>query len=88
MTFEEIVDRAIDMIQRRGQVSYRMIKRQFDLDDAVFEDLKDEILYSRPQIVDDEGRGFAWMGGAEPEAAPPQASVPTAAKATHQHRQG
>ncbi len=62
MTFEEIVDQAIEMVRRRGQVSYQMLKRQFDLDDTSCEDLKDEILYSQSQIVDDEGRGFAWAG--------------------------
>jgi hypothetical protein len=62
MTFEEIVDQAIKMVRRRGQVSYRMLKRQFALDDAGFEDLKDELLYSQSQIIDDEGRGFAWTG--------------------------
>jgi hypothetical protein len=45
MTFEQIVDQALEMVRRRGQVSYRMIKRQFHLDDDVLEDLKEEILY-------------------------------------------
>ena len=34
MTFEDILDRTLDMLQRRGRVSYRALKRQFDLDDA------------------------------------------------------
>jgi class 3 adenylate cyclase/predicted ATPase len=80
MTFEEIVDQAIDMVQRRGRVTYRMLKRQFELDDASLEDLKDEILYAQSQIVDDEGRGFAWTGGPQP-AALPQTSVLASAPA-------
>jgi hypothetical protein len=31
MTFEDIVDQAIAMVRRRGQVSYRMLKRQCKL---------------------------------------------------------
>ena len=62
MTFEEIVDQAIEMVRRRGQVSYRMIKRQFDLDDDVLEDLKEELLYAQPQVMDDEGKGLIWTG--------------------------
>ena len=77
MTFEEIVDQAIEMVRRRGQVSYRMLKRQFALDDTGFEDLKDEILYSQSRIVDDAGRGFAWTADPAPEALVPSASVPT-----------
>ena len=84
MTFEEIVDQAIDMVRRRGQVSYRMLKRQFALDDTGFEDLKDEILYSQSQIVDDAGRGFAWTGDPVPEALVPPASVPTSAPGADQ----
>jgi hypothetical protein len=33
MTFEEILDQVLDMLQRRGRVSYRALKRQFNLDD-------------------------------------------------------
>ena len=32
-----------EMLQRRGRVSYRALKRQFDFDDDYFEDLKDAI---------------------------------------------
>jgi hypothetical protein len=32
MTFEEIVDHALAMLQRRGRVAYRTLKRQFQLD--------------------------------------------------------
>ena len=38
MTFEDILDQAIAMLQRRGRVTYRTLKRQFDLDDDVLED--------------------------------------------------
>jgi class 3 adenylate cyclase/tetratricopeptide (TPR) repeat protein len=75
MTFEEIVDQAIAMVRRRGQVSYRLLKRQFALDEAAFEDLKDEILYAHSQIVDDAGRGFAWTGDPEPAVASPPSVV-------------
>jgi hypothetical protein len=40
MTFEEILDQAIAMLQRRGHLTYGTLKRQFQLDDAVLEDLK------------------------------------------------
>jgi hypothetical protein len=44
MPFEDIVDQAIKMVQRRGQVTYRMIKRQFELGDTSFEALKEATL--------------------------------------------
>ncbi len=40
MTFEEVLDQAIAMIQRRGRVTYRTLQRQFQLDDTALDDLK------------------------------------------------
>jgi hypothetical protein len=47
MTCEEILDQAIAMLQRRGRLTYRTLQRQFQLDDAALEDLKDEIIYGQ-----------------------------------------
>jgi len=83
--FDHILDQAIEMLQRRGRLTYRTLKRQFELDDKVFEDLKEELLYSQPQVVDDEGKGLIWTGEAEsqrePES-PSQLAQPTALEAS------
>src|SRR5215510_289236 len=65
MTFEEILDQAIAMVQRRGRVTYRTLKLQFALDDEQLATLKDELLYSQPHVVDDAGRGLLWTGARE-----------------------
>src|SRR5262245_15461446 len=70
MNFEEILDHAIAMLQRRGRVTYRTLKRQFQLDDDVLEDLKEEIIYGQRLAVDEDGRVLVWMGEEEPPAAP------------------
>jgi class 3 adenylate cyclase len=62
MTFEEIVDQAIDMVQRRGQVSYRMLKRQFDLDETSLDDLKYELVEIHRIAVDQDGKMLLWTG--------------------------
>jgi class 3 adenylate cyclase/predicted ATPase len=62
MSFEEILDQALAMLQRRGRVSYRALQRQFALDDAYLEDVKAELLYAYPQVSDDQGRGLIWTG--------------------------
>ena len=43
MTFEEILDQALDMLRRRGRVTYGALKRQFNLDDASLELTSDTI---------------------------------------------
>ncbi len=47
MTFEELLDQAIDLLRRRGRVTYRALKLHFQLDDATLEVLKDELLYGQ-----------------------------------------
>ena len=44
MTFEEMLDQALAMLQRRGRVTYRALTLQFRLDDDHLEALKDEPL--------------------------------------------
>jgi hypothetical protein len=46
----------------------RSLSRQFDLDDEALNDLKAEIIYSQPQVVDDECAGLLWTGDAEETA--------------------
>jgi class 3 adenylate cyclase len=61
MTFDEILEQVLTLLKRQGRVSYRALKRRFDIDDDYIEDLKEEILYVHP-VVDDEGRGLIWTG--------------------------
>ena len=69
MTFEEILDHAIAMLQRHGRLTYRTLKLQFTLDDEQFAALKDELLYSQPHVVDDVGRGLIWTGDTDTPSA-------------------
>jgi predicted ATPase/class 3 adenylate cyclase len=62
MTFEELLDQALDMLRRRGRLTYSALKRQFGLDDAYLADLKDAMLYADSHVVDDAGRGLRWTG--------------------------
>src|SRR5215813_12192547 len=60
MTFEEILDQAMAMLQRRGRVTYETLKLQFQLDEAHLDALKDALLYMSPQVHNDAGRGLVW----------------------------
>jgi class 3 adenylate cyclase/predicted ATPase len=73
VTFEEVVDQALAMLQRRGRVTYRLLKRQFDLDDGALEDLKLELIKGQRLAVDEEGEVLVWAGagGTIPESTPP-----------------
>src|SRR5438128_11655845 len=70
MTFEEVLDQAIEMLRRRGRVSYRALQRQFGLDDAYLADLKAEIIEAQRLAVDENGTILVWTGGASLAPAP------------------
>jgi hypothetical protein len=44
MTFDAILAQVLDILQRQGRVSYRALKRRFELDDEYLEDLKAELI--------------------------------------------
>ncbi len=46
MTFQEILAQVIDWLQREQRLSYRALKRQFDLDDEYLEDLRRRPLWN------------------------------------------
>jgi hypothetical protein len=74
MTFDEILDHVLEMLQRRGRVSYRALKRQFDLDDAYLEDLKAEIVDVHQVAVDQDGIMLVWTGAVTAPSMPPATS--------------
>src|SRR6516162_8666427 len=74
MTFEEILNQAIAMLQRQGRVSYRALKRQFDLDDAYVEDVKLELIEVHQVAVDQDNTMLVWTGDAEASPSPAAAS--------------
>jgi hypothetical protein len=62
MTFEEILDQAAAMLERRGRVTYRTLKRQFGLDDESLADLKGELIKAAQVARDENGDVLVWVG--------------------------
>jgi hypothetical protein len=62
MTFDELLAQVLDLLQRQGRVSYRALKRRFDLDDEYLEDLKAEIIQARRRAGDEDGVMLVWAG--------------------------
>ena len=75
MTFDEMLDQALALLQRRGRLTYRALQRQFNLDEAYLADLTAEIIQGQRLAVDEDGAVLVWTGG--PVSAPaPAPSVP------------
>src|SRR6266436_1145016 len=65
MTFDEILTQVLAVLQHEKRVSYRALKRRFDLDDEYLEDLKDEMIKAKRLAMDEEGSVLVWTGDAQ-----------------------
>ena len=62
MKFSEVVAQTLAWLQREGRVSYRALKREFDLDDEFLEDVKAEIIEVKRLAMDENGKVLVWTG--------------------------
>ena len=62
MKFSEVVAQTLAWLQREGRVSYRALKREFDLDDKFLEDVKAEIIEAKRLAIDENGKVLVWVG--------------------------
>ena len=70
------------MLQRRGRLTYSTLKRQFQLDDAALEDMKNELIYGQRLAVD-EGARAGLERGPGVSSTPTPAPSPTAPASRH-----
>ena len=73
MDFYAVLDQVLDLLRQRGRVTYNALKRQFGLDEACLQDLKDEIIAAQRVAVDEGGTVLVWTG--DVAAAPPPAAA-------------
>jgi class 3 adenylate cyclase len=62
MTFDEILDQVRELLQSKGRVAYRALKRRFELDEEYLEDLKAELIDAEHVAHDEDGKVLVWRG--------------------------
>ena len=62
MTYDELFDHVLELLQREERLSYRVLKRQLELDDDDIEDLKEDLIYAKKLARDEDGRVLVWGG--------------------------
>ena len=62
MDFYAILDQVVALLRQRQRVTYRALKRHFQLDDAVLEDLTVELIKGQRLAADEDGEVLVWMG--------------------------
>jgi class 3 adenylate cyclase/tetratricopeptide (TPR) repeat protein len=66
MEFYELLEQVLDLLRRRGRVSYGALKAQFHLDDDYLAALKDELIDAQRLASDEDGKVLVWIGDASP----------------------
>ena len=69
MTFEQLLNEASAVLQRRGRVTYRALKRQLEVDDETLKDIAQELIRGQRLAADEDGEVLVWVGGAQPTSA-------------------
>src|SRR5262245_25417020 len=80
MDFYTLLDQVIDLLRQRQRVTYRALQRQFQLDEEILNDLKDELLYAHQVARDEGGRVLVWTGSV---ATSPSPLLPSAQHGPH-----
>jgi class 3 adenylate cyclase/tetratricopeptide (TPR) repeat protein len=83
MEIIEIVAQVRALLQQQGRLSYRIVQRQFALDDAALEDVKFELIDIQEVAVDKEGKMLVWKGAEGTSAPPSRAPSPSPPPASY-----
>jgi class 3 adenylate cyclase len=60
--FDDLLSQVLALLQRDQRVSYRALKRRFELDDDDLEDIKDELIYAKKLAMDEDNRVLIFVG--------------------------
>src|SRR5215467_9931475 len=87
MSLYDVLDQIIALLRQRKRLTYRLVKREFALDDETLEDLKDELIYAQKLAVEEDERVLVWIGDAQEVAAPSAWTTPQPAAQAQQSPQ-
>src|SRR5215471_10437514 len=65
MSLYDVLDQIIALLRQRKRVTYRLVQREFALDDETLADLKDELIYAQKLAVEEDERVLVWIGDTE-----------------------
>jgi class 3 adenylate cyclase len=79
MDFYAVLDQVVELLRRRGRVTYGALRLQFGLNDEQLAVLKEELIDAQQLARDEEGRILVWTGDAD---VPPSSLRPSAQQAS------
>src|SRR5713101_6991388 len=88
MDYEAVRAQVLALLQQEQRLSYRVLKRQLQLDDDTLEDLKEDLIYAKKLAVDEDGRVLVWIGAPGTPSGQQGASAGVALRQRVQQRLG
>jgi hypothetical protein len=65
--FSEIIDQASLLLRRKGRITYRSLKLEFDLEDEQLDVLKEELIDGQQIACDENAKVLVWAGSSSDE---------------------
>jgi hypothetical protein len=90
MDFDELFANICEVLRREQRISYRALRRRFELSDDDLEDLKVEIIKAKRLAMDEDGEILVWSGDTESaveSTATPSTLEPASAPAIESERE-
>src|SRR4051812_28653830 len=93
VSFDELLAQVRELVRSKGRVTYRALKRRFELDDEHLIDLTGELIEAERIAVDEDGKVLVWAGTSSvpgstfqvssPQPLPPNSQSPVAYTPPH-----
>jgi hypothetical protein len=74
----EVITQVRSFLEQNRRVSYRMLRRQFELDDDALDELREELIEIQRVAADEGGRVLVWVGHADPASTASASPAPIA----------
>ena len=71
-----VLDQVRELLQRKGRITYRMLKAQFQLDDDAIDTVREELIVGERIAADEDGKVLVWVGEQQMSVLSRQLSVP------------
>ena len=62
MTFDETLDQVRTLLESKGRVTYRSLKRRFEIEDDYLADVTAELIEAEQVARDEDGKVLVWVG--------------------------
>jgi class 3 adenylate cyclase/tetratricopeptide (TPR) repeat protein len=80
MDFESLLDEACELLRRRQRMTHGALRRQLGIDEAVYADLKLELIAGRRVAAEEDGVVMVWASAEAAEPQPPASAAASRAE--------